>query len=348
MSSFAAFCESAKPAAAAASASVAAPTAADRDDMIQQPAHDDPLETMAMLLRRHKAERKAQRKSNNALLSGKKGAARAAAEGEIAAANEALATRHAKEKAAREAAPSAATGDTATSGATNGGGGSAGDAHGGAASAAPRQKKKTKAQRRKERKARDAKAREGAIAAEKAAAGPTDKEVETGLIAAKLAALSLAIKPVAADGHCLYRAVLDQLEATGAPHRGKYPQTERGLKALRRDVSGLMRRDAARFAPFLVLEDGDTYEEYCARVADTADWGGQPELLALSLLLGVPIDVFKANAPVLKMGAAAGGDGSSARLRLSFHEHYYALGEHYNSVRGINDGGGALSTTHQR
>ena len=277
---------------------------------------DDNAESM---LKRHKAERKARRKANNAILSGKKGDARAAAERDIAAANEALAARHAGEKAAREESQS---NDTADDTGAN----------------AQKKGKKSKALRRKEKKARDAKAREAAIAAENAAAGPTDKEVEMALIEAKLATLSLAVKPVAADGHCLYRAVLDQLGATGHARAGDYPAGEAGVVKLRGDVARFMRARAGTFVPFLALAEGDTFERYCARVADTADWGGQPELLALAQLLRTPIEVHKADAPVLLMGedegggSGGGGGGGDGVLRVSFHTRYYALGEHFNSV----------------
>lgn len=49
---------------------------------------------------------------------------------------------------------------------------------------------------------------------------------------------------------------------------------------------------------------------------------------ALSKGLGVPIEVFSAMSPPLVLGDEFEG----APLRLSFHEHYYALGAHYNSV----------------
>ena len=73
-------------------------------------------------------------------------------------------------------------------------------------------------------------------------------------------------------------------------------------------------------------------------------WGGHPELRALATALLTPIIVHEAGAPPLviapitdehlRSGIQASGPASStsAGLQLSFHRHYYALGEHYNSV----------------
>jgi OTU domain-containing protein 6 len=65
-----------------------------------------------------------------------------------------------------------------------------------------------------------------------------------------------------------------------------------------------------------------------------AEWGGQLELKALSNSLETCITVYEASsAPVLRMGEEY-LDGSSALppIRLSYHKHYFALGEHYNAV----------------
>jgi OTU domain-containing protein 6 len=47
--------------------------------------------------------------------------------------------------------------------------------------------------------------------------------------------------------------------------------------------------------------------------------------------------VYSATAPVLKMGEEfsepGGAGGGTGPLRLSYHKHYYALGEHYNSIQ---------------
>ena len=87
----------------------------------------------------------------------------------------------------------------------------------------------------------------------------------------------------------------------------------------------------------------DAVERYCARLeTSSAAWGGHPEIRALSCTLGVPIEIFQADGAPWKMapdahdeyevGRATARGEEDAVLRLSYHRHYYALGEHYNAV----------------
>lgn len=75
-----------------------------------------------------------------------------------------------------------------------------------------------------------------------------------------------------------------------------------------------------------------SYGDYVNQVRNTAEWGGHLELRALSLALDRPIHVYsvQSGAEPLKIDAGAGNDDSP--IRLSYHLHYYALGEHYNQV----------------
>lgn len=49
---------------------------------------------------------------------------------------------------------------------------------------------------------------------------------------------------------------------------------------------------------------------------------------ALCSALEVPIEVFSATSPPLLLGENYEG----TPLRVTYHEHYYALGAHYNSI----------------
>ena len=96
-------------------------------------------------------------------------------------------------------------------------------------------------------------------------------------------------------------------------------------------------------------------EAYCARVASPvlAEWGGQLEVRALAGALGRPIHVYSADAPLLRMeplgtpGTFVEGlaENSPSPLRLTYHKHYYALGEHYNSVTGIGTAPSSTSSS---
>lgn len=67
------------------------------------------------------------------------------------------------------------------------------------------------------------------------------------------------------------------------------------------------------------------------RVQNSADWGGHVELRALSLALKRPIIVYSAQT-VEPLQIHVDEYGDKEPIRLSYHLHYYSLGEHYNCV----------------
>lgn len=195
------------------------------------------------------------------------------------------------------------------------------------------ERKKQKAQRKRGRRASKARDREARIAQEtKELEATSDRKAELDAINAGLSRQGLTIAEVAADGNCLYRAVEHQLVGAGQAS----PDTTHA--ALRRRTADYMRSHQDDFIAFVALECDDpvaAFEEHCAKVADTAEWGGQPELLALTRLLHRPIWVHSRGAPVLKMGEDL--VDAPPPLQLTFHRHYYALGEHYNSVKPLEE-----------
>lgn len=80
------------------------------------------------------------------------------------------------------------------------------------------------------------------------------------------------------------------------------------------------------------------FEDYCRLVEDAtgAEWGGHLEASALSACLEMPIWVYEVDKPIVKMGEEF--ESSVCRpLRVTYHRHYYSLGEHYNSVMDVTD-----------
>ncbi len=162
------------------------------------------------------------------------------------------------------------------------------------------------------------------------------------------------IRDIPSDGHCLYRAIADQLSLIldhGDSHdhhkgkKGKVPsqsltsQAPPDFKELRRIAADHIRRNANEFAPFIgVLPEDEEFESYCQKVASesAAEWGGQLEIRALSECLQRPIYVYSASAPVVVMGeehtTSIGQKGEIIPIRISYHRHLFALGEHYNSL----------------
>lgn len=123
-------------------------------------------------------------------------------------------------------------------------------------------------------------------------------------------------------------AIADQLQQL-------VPGATEDYNSLRGIASSYMRNHPDEFCPFLGLETGDPeFDAYCDKVASLtqAEWGGQLEIKALSAALQRPIMVYSANAPVMCMNDSSAAVGEVAPLRVTFHSHYYALGEHYNSA----------------
>lgn len=131
----------------------------------------------------------------------------------------------------------------------------------------------------------------------------------------------------------MYRAVADQLiqlpqctvkeslTASKAPHM-----------LLRSMCVTALREKKSQFEPFIVLEGGESFDDYCEKVRNTAEWGGQLELRALAQALQETIVVVSAIGDDVVMGEEFRTDSDSPVICLSYHKHYLALGEHYNST----------------
>ena len=81
----------------------------------------------------------------------------------------------------------------------------------------------------------------------------------------------------------------------------------------------------------------DPYETYVSNVRTSAEWGGHLELRALAWALHRPIRIYQALTPEpLEIPPDGNADADDNEpIRLSYHRHYYALGEHYNQVVAV-------------
>lgn len=149
------------------------------------------------------------------------------------------------------------------------------------------------------------------------------------------------IVDIPADGHCLYRAVSSQLNRhANATNNNQSYQDMRNLCA------DTLLRHRDEFASF--VEETD-YEAYVRKVRSDPDcWGGHVEIMALSLALRRCVDIYStqhlhphplridARAAMASSSttpsSVAADDDNVGPIRLSYHYHYYALGEHYNEV----------------
>eukprot|EP01128_Nolandella_sp_AFSM9_P000451 TRINITY_DN1060_c0_g1_i1.p1 TRINITY_DN1060_c0_g1~~TRINITY_DN1060_c0_g1_i1.p1 ORF type:complete len:240 (-),score=50.39 TRINITY_DN1060_c0_g1_i1:113-832(-) len=187
-------------------------------------------------------------------------------------------------------------------------------------------KKMSRAQKRRAKAAAEEKAEEERIArelAENRAEGPQQGEVEMLQIRKKLMDDNLILVSIPSDGDCLYNSVVKSLSSCSHPQSDAYSSQS----ALRAAVADTLLSNSDDFLYF-VAEDLDSFEQYCKKVRETHEWGGQIELRALSMLLQSQIYVYKA-ADNLLMGEDY---PESSRIYLSYHQHAFTLGEHYNCV----------------
>lgn len=97
----------------------------------------------------------------------------------------------------------------------------------------------------------------------KLGAAPSLREVELDQLKVQLAPLGLCVKEILSDGHCLYRAIADQLNINSI-HALGLPINDINFISIRRIASDYLRTHASEFAPFVGVEaDSSEYENYC-------------------------------------------------------------------------------------
>ncbi|XP_010216646.1 PREDICTED: OTU domain-containing protein 6B [Tinamus guttatus] len=188
----------------------------------------------------------------------------------------------------------------------------------------------SKAQKRREKKAALEKEREERIAEAEIANLTGARHLESQKLSSLLATRHLEIKQIPSDGHCMYRAIEDQLK----DHQHSWT-----VATLRNQTAKYMQSHFEDFLPFLTNPStGETYskeefEKYCDDIANTAAWGGQLELRALSHILQMPIEVVQMDSPPIIVGE----EYSGKPIILVYMRHAYGLGEHYNSVKLLTE-----------
>ncbi|XP_059942482.1 OTU domain-containing protein 6A-like [Mesoplodon densirostris] len=185
----------------------------------------------------------------------------------------------------------------------------------------------SRAQRRRERKValeRERQERMAKAEMEHLASFRHDEEMKLDAI---LWARNLEMKDIPADGHCMYRAIQDQLVFSVT------------VEGLRRCTAEYMRKHVEDFLPFCSdPETGDAcsrddFLSYCDDIVFSASCGGQLELRALSHVLQTPIEVIQGNSPAVVFGE----EYTKKPLTLVYRS-YSMCGEHYNSVKPLDTG----------
>jgi len=167
---------------------------------------------------------------------------------------------------------------------------------------------------------------------EKLNAGPSQRALEREAISQQLSKQTppLAVLEVIGDGHCLYRALADQLRRFRPDLHQWAKAPDAAHEEMRAVCARALRERRDSYEPFAELVDGEDFAGYCSRVERSADWGGELELRALADELHARILVYRADSPApLELGEDRRG---GEPLRVTYHRHWYALGEHYNSA----------------
>jgi len=181
---------------------------------------------------------------------------------------------------------------------------------------ADRLRKQEKARRKREAKKEKERQRQEDMEKEDAEAGPSMRRVELDALGIQLKPLSLKISEIPSDGNCLYRAVAAQCEGSN-------------YVKIRNICADALISKQDDYAPFCEYTDTiASFDQYVERVRSSSEWGGHLELRALSEGLKRTLVVYSAAQPKLVMG----DEDAENPILLSYHLHYYSLGEHYNQV----------------
>lgn len=129
---------------------------------------------------------------------------------------------------------------------------------------------------------------------------------------------------VPADGHCLFRALMYQLKLRGID----YP-SDVGHLVIRKQVVKQLRSHRENYEPFIDTEN-ITYEEYCNKMENTGEWGGDIELTAFSDSIQCPIEVYSIN-DTIKIGEQY----KDEPIKIVILYHAISSGPHYNSITPI-------------
>lgn len=153
----------------------------------------------------------------------------------------------------------------------------------------------------------------------------------------------------------MYSAIADQLNILGLSRDPSYHAT-------RHAAASYLSANADAFMPFVpsihgedmagATDDGmmtpEGYAEYCKRVAQSGDWGGEIEIQALAKYYDVPIHVIQHGPPHIishtpvdegsgPLTAEQAKQAGDKVVRISYHRRMYGLGE-VSCARGGMDG----------
>ncbi len=124
---------------------------------------------------------------------------------------------------------------------------------------------------------------------------------------------------------------------------GYLPPAQANYANVRAIAADFIRSHPEDFLPFLPSVGGEDtveahesgfmnpeqFESYCKSVRETAAWGGEPEIVALSRAFNIPIHVVQGGKPPIVVHSPSGGitNPTSPVVWLSYHRRLCGLGE---------------------
>ncbi|NXU81546.1 OTUD3 protein, partial [Oreotrochilus melanogaster] len=133
----------------------------------------------------------------------------------------------------------------------------------------------------------------------------------------QLRALGLKLREVPGDGNCLFRALGDQLEGHSRNHLRHRQETVDYMIKQRED-----------FEPF--VEDDVPFEKHVANLSKPGTFAGNDAIVAFARNNQINVVIHQLNAPLWQIQGTDKNKGRELHIA-------YRYGEHYDSVRRIND-----------
>lgn len=186
----------------------------------------------------------------------------------------------------------------------------------------------SKAQKRRDKKEQDAKRREEDLVQAEEDNKNSARNLETKAIHSILKSRKLRLHTIKSDGDCLYNALSHQLGLAGVI------QPVESLRKIAADYIRENKDDLICYMPSAKGDDIMSQEEfadYCHQVEQTKAWGSQIEIQALAKSLKVKIEVLQSSGTP----TVSGSEFKRPHLIVTYHRHFFGLGEHYNSTRPI-------------
>lgn len=192
----------------------------------------------------------------------------------------------------------------------------------------PRPKKPNRQKARLARRAAEQEAQAAAAAAE-AEEQPDLRDQELSAMKKHMESRGLSEILIRPDGHCLFSACARSMpaELVSASGRNKEP-----YQNVRSAAAGFMAAHPDDFEAFVE----EPLDSYVTKIKDTAEWGGQLELQAISRSYNIEINVLQADGRVEKFDPESAKKRDLDAIWLAYYRHSFGLGEHYNALKKVN------------